>query len=361
MPLIWCAISAHGFGHAAQIIPVLNEVHRRVAGLTVILRTQVPARFFEGRLHPPWELSRAEQDIGCVQHGPLHIDVRTTWTEYRRFHGSWQARVQQEAQIMESRNPDLVLSDISYLALEASAGLGIPGVGLCSLSWDKVVEPYVDRAQSAHLHIMDDIVQAYGKADSMIRPMPGLPMSAFRDVRDVGPIADPLPSEAARVRHLAGALDNQRVVLIGFGGIALTSLPFDRLATMSEYRFIVSGPVPGNCKDVVSDSSIPLPFRTLLASVDVLMTKPGYSTITEAVAAKIPLVYVRRYNFADEATLVDYAHRYGRAVELSAHDFATGRWESVLKAAQDCPAPRDPAPSPTGASEAADSLMAYLE
>lgn len=67
-------------------------------------------------------------------------------------------------------------------------------------------------------------------------------------------------------------------------------------------------------------------MKTLLASVDVIMTKPGYSTIVEAVTLQQPVVYVRRYNFADEAPLVDYLQRYGRGIELSLDDFTQGRW-----------------------------------
>ena len=26
MPYIWCAISGHGYGHAAQVVPVLNAL-----------------------------------------------------------------------------------------------------------------------------------------------------------------------------------------------------------------------------------------------------------------------------------------------------------------------------------------------
>ncbi|MGH7233500.1 MAG: hypothetical protein ACREJU_19380 [Nitrospiraceae bacterium] len=360
MPLIWCSISAHGFGHAAQVVPVLNELNRRVSDLKVTLRTQVPARFFEGRLHARWELSPAEQDIGCVQHGPLEIDVKATWEAHRRFHREWQIRLAEEKRAMQLQGPDLVVSDISYLSIEAGARARIPCAGLCSLSWDRVLEPFLDPAQSAQAQILDEIMRSYHKAELVIRPAPGLPLSAFREIRDVGPIADPLPKDRARVRFLVGALDNERIVLIGFGGIALQSLPFERLAAMTGYRFIVSGPVPDAYARVVSEASLPVPFRALLSSADLLMTKPGYSTMTEAVASQIPVVYVRRYNFADESSLVAYTHRYGRAVELSAEEFAAGRWEQALKTADVCPQPREAAPPPTGAAEAAAILIDYL-
>ncbi len=360
MPLIWCSISSHGFGHAAQIVPVLNELHRRIAGLTILLRTNVPARFFKGRLTPAWELSPAEQDIGCVQRGPLHIDQKATWNEHMRFHNKWEKRLLEEERAIRSRSPDLVLSNISYLAIEAADRAQIPCVALCSLSWDRVLEPFLDSTQSEQARILEDMSRSYRRAHLMIRPMPGLPLSAFPNIRDVGPIADPLAKDGNLLRGHIGASGDERVALIGFGGIALETLPFDQLEAMAGYRFIVSGPVPDGHKRVVSDIGIPLPFRALLASSDLVVTKPGYSTITETVASATPMVYVRRYDFADESSLVEYAHRYGRAVELSAEHFATGRWDHALDAAYNCPRPRESAPPPTGASEAADILMNYL-
>ena len=70
MPLIWAAISGHGFGHAAQVVPVLNALDRLVPDLRVLLRTTVPPAFFKDRLLPPWDMSPVQQDVGCVQKGP---------------------------------------------------------------------------------------------------------------------------------------------------------------------------------------------------------------------------------------------------------------------------------------------------
>jgi hypothetical protein len=88
------------------------------------------------------------------------------------------------------------------------------------------------------------------------------------------------------------------------------------------------------------------------------MTKPGYGTIVEAVALQQPVVYVRRYNFADEPPLVNYLHRYGRGIELSIDDFVHGRWKASLQRALDIPLPSFP-PPPTGAVEAANAIVQY--
>ena len=79
MTVVWCSISAHGFGHAAQLMPILNELGRVIDDLHVILRTQVPADFFQRHLQVKWEQQVAQQDVGCLQRGPLDIDVEATW------------------------------------------------------------------------------------------------------------------------------------------------------------------------------------------------------------------------------------------------------------------------------------------
>ena len=91
-------------------------------------------------------------------------------------------------------------------------------------------------------------------------------------------------------------------------------------------------------------NDVMMPFEEILKQVDVVMTKPGYATITTAVHYGIPLVYVRRNNFVDEQRLVDYACQHGRALELTREDFETGAWEKTLHAVLTLPAPLVPPP-----------------
>ncbi len=360
MPLIWCSISGHGFGHAAQVVPVLNELARRIPRLTVILRTTVPASFFESRLLLDWKLSPAEQDIGCVQHGPLKIDTAATWTEHIRFHRSWDEKLDEEIRAIRIAKPDLVLSNISYLATEAGAQAGAPTVALGSLSWDVVLAEFTDRSIAEHHAIIDRIRLAYGAAEVLLRAMPGLHMDAFRRIVDIGPIAQSIVPEPAALRRTIGAASTERLALIGFGGIALGSLPFQRLEQMAGYRLIFDGSVPAFLSRIHAAAQLPFRFNTLLASTDLIVSKPGYSTVIEAVAHQKPLVYVRRYNFPDEGPLVNFLHRYGRGAELLMDDFAAGRWEKALDAAWAAPEPPAPAPPPTGAADAAEILARYL-
>ncbi|MCP9456222.1 MAG: hypothetical protein NNA18_08985 [Nitrospira sp.] len=361
MPLIWAAISAHGFGHAAQVVPVLNAVGQRVPGLRIVLRTMVPPSFFIDRLTIPFDIQRAEQDVGCVQPNPLSIDIPATWQAYHQFHLSWEERLQTEVTAIQDARPDLILADAPYLAIEAGATARIPTVALMNFTWDLVLSAFPAPPNIPRQALLQAIRQAYAHADLALRITPAPVVNTFHRIFDIGPIADPASPAREQLAACLQLAPGERTVLIGFGGIPLTNLPFEFLHTLSGYRFLVDVPVPPDAHQFVPIHSLPLSFKELLASADLIMTKPGYGTVVEAVALGIPLIYIRRYNFADEQPLVEFLHRHGRGVELTQQDFVTGQWLAALEAATALPPPPIPAPCMNGAVDAAERLLPFLK
>ncbi len=358
MPVIWCAISAHGFGHAAQVVPILNQLGSRLPGTKVILRTGVPSRFFKERLKVPWELSTSVQDVGCVQDGPLNIDIQQTWKAYEAFHQDWSAKVVHEVQTIRSHSPDLIISNISHLAIEAGAYTEIPTIAIASLSWDKILEGLQGGLTGNQVNIVEHICQSYAKADLCIRIHPVIQLDAFSQFVDVGPIGYSWDKEKALQRPVQFE-DDRLVVLVGFGGVSLTDFPFPEMEQMKKYRFIIDGTVPGEYKDVWPISQFPFTFKELLYSVDIFLSKPGYGTIIESVNSRKPLVYVRRFNFVEEPMLIDYLYRYGRGQEISRDDFFSGNWETALNAGWTIPLSKEVLPQ-SGVEKAVDVLMDYL-
>ncbi len=360
MPVIWAAISGHGYGHAAQTVPVLNELGKLIPDLRAVLRTTVPDSFFRDRLTIPWDVSVAKQDIGCVQHGPLRIDVDATWLEHERFHADWEMRLAHEAAALRRADPALVLANTPYLSIEAAANAGIQAVALANLTWDSILEEFLQSRDEAREGLIESIRRAYSHADLALRIAPGLPMKAFGTVLDVAPIACPVRPDREGVRRAIHACDDERIVLVGFGGIRQDIFPWDRMEAMEGYRFLLDGPIEPRRERIHSLDDLPYRFGTILASADLILTKPGYATIIEAVSLGVPVVYVRRYTFADENPILSYLHRYGRGQELSAADFTAGDWGTAFERALRQPSPPSSPPSPAGHRQAAESLVRYF-
>ena len=332
MPIVWCSISAHGFGHAAQVIPVLNELGKSVEDLHVVLRTCVPSSIFEEHLRIQWELQPVPQDIGCIQRGPLDIDFEGTWTAYKKFHENWNQRVAEETQAMSQMRLNLVISNISYLAIASASYVNLPVVALASLSWDQVLVPFLQFSKADHRATIEHIQNEYRKANHLIRLNPRIAMPAFVSITDTGPSFPLVESSVQDIRQLLRMTAGEKLVLIAFGGVPLAGLPLQQMESCEGFHFLVAGrSLEPTFTRIHSVEDMKMPFGELMRQVDVVMTKPGYATITAAVHYGIPLVYVRRHNFVDEQPLVEYAHTYGRAVELSREKFETGNWDKVLQ------------------------------
>lgn len=360
MPLIWAAISGHGYGHAAQVIPVLNALGRLVPGLTVVLRTTVPEPFFRDRLSMPWTHQPVQQDVGCIQRGPLEIDVPATWIALARFHATWERRIDDETAAMKTAGPRLVLADTPYIASAAGRRAGIPVVALANFTWSEILTPFANPDEPAHHAIMTSIRRSYEQATAALRIAPGLRMDIFQNVRDIGPIAEPATPRRNEFRRHLGIGEAERTVLVGFGGIPMTTLPWHQMEHMTGYRFIFDGAFPRPFTNIHALSALPFTFKELLASVDIVMTKPGYGTTVEAVLLGTPVVYVRRHNFADEPPLTAFLRRYGRCAELSLDDFSAGRWHDALEAAISCARPLTAPPAATGAEDAAAAVAEWF-
>ena len=360
MTVVWCSISAHGFGHAAQLMPILNELGTVIDDLRLVLRTQVPADFFQRHLQVKWDLQAVQQDVGCIQRGPLDLDVTATWDAYTQFHTNWERKVEEEARAIRSAKVNLVISNISHLAIAGAAQAGYPVVGIASLSWDRVLEPFVQDHSPAQLSILETIRNGYARADYIIRLHPGVEMPAFPSMVDVGPSVPLMKPTSHDLRKIMRVRENESIVLIAFGGVPLTSLPLKQMESMAGFQFLVDDLPPSlSYTRVHSLKNLAIPFSEISKQVDIIMTKPGYGTVMAAVHSGIALVYVRRGNFIDEQGLVDYTHRYGRGMELSRDDFESGDWETTLRAVLTVPDPLDP-PPPPGNSAVVRLLRTYL-
>jgi len=128
-------ISSHGFGHLAQVAPILNELSRLCAHLQLTIRSGLPPDKLRSRVHCNFVHIPGRSDFGFVMLDAIRIDYAATADAYRAQHADWTQRVAAEANWLTSLHPDLVLTDVAYLPLGGAAQAGIPALSMCSLNW----------------------------------------------------------------------------------------------------------------------------------------------------------------------------------------------------------------------------------
>src|SRR3569832_1811318 len=83
--------------------------------------------------------------------------------------------------------------------------------------------------------------------------------------------------------------------------------------------------------DMIAFEALDLSFVDGLASVDVLLTKPGYGSFAEAACNGVPVLYVPRVDWPEEPYLVRWQRQHRRSRAISQAQLERGDFVEALQ------------------------------
>ena len=157
---------------------------------------------------------------------------------------------------------------------------------------------------------------------------------------------------------MAGAGDTARIVLVALGGIP-TRLPVEDWPTLADTHWLVPPPWQVERADMTSFEPLAWPFADLLASVDAVVTKPGYGTFAEAACNGTAVLYQRRADWPEQDCLIEWLSRNARTREITGDALRSGALGVALESVSAAAVP--PVPAPDGIEQAAQFLAGLLK
>jgi hypothetical protein len=346
-------ISAHGFGHVAQTSAVLNALDCTDIRLTI--RSSATEKVLRERIRHPFTLIPYQQDAGMLMHDALRVDVAASMRWYENFHASYAARKAQAARELEQLQPDLLFANVPYLSLDAAGETGVPAVALCSLNWADVFHTYCGALPGAG-KIREQILHAYTQAAVFLQPTPSMDMHPAIHTRPIAPITALGKRNPALLREQAGLPDHTRCVLVALGGLGM-DYPLASWPCLPGICWIFpEGALTQRRPDFLPASCFGLDYVDLLASCDVVITKTGYGTQTEAVVNQVPTLCIKRPGWPEEPNLPDWHTQHGEIAFIDWQEVQAGRFGDKIMELLEIPWGK-PAVSPDGASDAAAVLL----
>lgn len=298
-------ISAHGFGHIAQTSAVLNALDPEQYSITV--RSVASADVLKQRIKPDFQHIHFQQDSGLVMHDALRVDVDKSFKWYQQFHANYEDRINEAAQQLENLKPDLLFCNIPYLSLEAAHKASIPSAALCSLNWADIFYPYCQHFFGAD-KIYDEILSAYQKADVFLQPTPTMPMSELSNTQSISPI---IPKGNKRDLQALTNRSTAKFVLVALGGIGI-DYPLEQWPCIEDVIWVFPDQALHQHRaDFLPQSNFDMPYVDLLSSCDVVLTKTGYGTQTEAVMNQVPALCLARADWPEEPYLFAWHQKHG--------------------------------------------------
>ena len=344
-------VSGHGFGHATRLAEVLRAVRALEPSLRIAVVGEPPAELFRQVLAGPVAFRRLRCDVGLAQRDALDIDLPATAERCREFEAGFEERVRSEAAFLREAGARLVVGDIPPLAFAAAARAGIPSFALGNFSWDWIYrhfsasEPSLER--SAEL-----AARAYAGAELVLElPFAG-DLSIFPRRLPVGLVARRPRVARPEARRLLG-LGSTPAVLLSFGGTGLPGLTPEALSRNGRLRFLWPG-------DLGWDRlrALGLSYPDVVGAVDVVVTKPGYGIVSDAIGAGARVVYTDRGDFPEYPILVREMQPYLACVYVPQEELRAGRLAGPVERALALPVPEPP--ELDGAERAAARLLEAL-
>jgi L-arabinokinase len=345
-------VSGHGFGHMTRLCEVLAAVRARAPALPIHFVGEVPEVLVRRAVPGPLEVRRATNDVGLVQRDALRIDEPATAARCRAFDAAFAARADEEAAFLRRSGARAVLADIPALAFAAAARAGVPAIGLGNFSWDWIYR-HLARREPALAASAELAASAYRDAALLLElPFAG-DLSAFPRRASVGFVArrPRVAREEARRRLGIGA---EPAVLVSFGGVGLPGLRREVLAArLPGHRFLLPDELVAERLDALG-----LDYPDVVGAADVVVTKPGYGIVTDAIGAGTRIVYTERGDFPEYPIMVEQMPRWLACVHVGNEDLREGRIGDAVRRVLAAPVPAPP--DLGGAARAAEHVLATL-
>jgi len=342
--------TGHGFGHLTRLCEVLAAVRRRAPALPITVVGRVPEALVRAALGPPLTLRPVACDVGLCQRDALEVDEPASEAAARAFDAGWDERVEAEAAFLRASGTRLVVGDVPPLAFAAARAAGLPAVALTNFGWDWIYR-HLSRRWPGLAGPAARAAAAYAEADLLLElPFAG-GLESFRRREPVGLVARRPRVEPAEARRRLGL--DRPTALLSFGGVGLPGLRREALDLGPDLAALLPEDLPP-----ARLAALGLGYVDVVGAADVVVTKPGYGIVSDAIAAGRPLVYTERGDFPEYPILVREMPAWLACLHVGNQEVRAGRLDGPIRQALALPRPSPPELG--GAGRAAERLLALL-
>ncbi len=355
-PILYVAITNHGFGHATRTAAVVAAIQELCPEIIVIMVTTAPRWLLEAYLPDQFIYRPRAFDIGVVQSDSITMNRAATLEKLRDIKARQAATIASEVSFIKQNRVELIFADIPPLVGAIAKAAGVPCWMASNFGWDLIYRDWGGEFEP----IADWISDCFSKCDRLFRLPFHEPMSAFPVIEDIGLTGgNPRYPSADLRRDFNITSPPEKTVLLTFGGLGLAQIPYEGLKRFSDWQFVTfdkAAPELPNLVKIPGHQYRPIDVMPLCSRV---VSKPGYSTFAEACRLDIPIISIEREGFAEAPLLIDGIRDYAHHIILEGSELNEDSWAFLE---QDPNPPRSGTSLPTDGNEAiAQAVVDYFQ
>ncbi|HXG51923.1 MAG TPA: hypothetical protein VNN77_11000 [candidate division Zixibacteria bacterium] len=329
MAAILYYLTGHGFGHAVRSLEVARRLMALRPQVAVHVRGAVPqwlVRGVEARLvHTGCAI-----DVGMVQGDSLELDIAATLAAWERWRERSAELIERELAYIRANEIALVLGDIPPLAFELAARAAIPSIAIANFTWSAIYSGYVE-AHPGFRPLIEEIDGQYRRATLALALPYSCAGAPFERIESIPWIARRSVLSREEARRRLGLPPQRKAVLLSFGGLGLRRLPWEELRLCRDYLFITTGDDVGRRGNLLTLPPAQHSYADIIRAADVIVTKPGYGIVADAIAHRVAVLYTDRGDFAEYPRLVQALRECATAEFIPRSDLLAGNLVPYLE------------------------------
>ena len=334
-------VSSHGYGHGVRSCNIIQAINELYPHLHVHVISELPSSFLSNQIDLRRNSVRAESfDVGMTQIDSIRVDVPSTLDRIRAIYAQRKERVAREAAKLERQGVGLIVVDIPALPIEAAAMVGIPCLAVGNFAWDWIYAEFISQ-DPGWREIVDILHEEYAKTDLLLRLPFCDTMQAFPHIEDIPLVASPGNSRRNMIAGLTRSDPLKKWILLSFTTLEWTDETLAKIERITEYEFFTVHPLEWHRRNIHALPRGPMIFADILASMDAVISKPGFGILSDCIANKKPLIYADRSDFREYPILVDAIRKYIKHVHIPAADLYRGNLQESLDCIWERPGPEE--------------------
>ncbi len=250
------------------------------------------------------------------------------------------------------------MADIPGIPIEAAASLGIPSMAVGNFSWDWIYEPFAKEQPEWNTHVKA-FRKAYGTATLLLKlPLSG-DMPAFPRHVNLPLINKPGRNCRAAIANETHADPAKKWILLSFAALNWNESAEKNVTALAEYEFFIFPPLNLSGDNIHLIRHHQHLFKDVAASVDAVISKPGYGIVSDCIMNRKPLLYAERTDFREYDILVDGIQHNLKNAHIPAERLYHGDIAQGLNSLWDNPE-QTPIVMGGGAERAVEIILSYL-
>jgi L-arabinokinase len=320
-------VTGHGYGHAVRSRQVIRSLKKIRPELRIYVRTTAPEWLFQ---EPVFQSNQAT-DVGLVQKDSLEMDLDRTLQAGQVLHRNFPGLIKQETEFVRTHDVRLILGDIPPVGFEIAARAATASMAIANFTWSSIYRAYLT-THPAFLPLIEEMETFYREATLALTLPYSCGMDVFTRQEAIPWIARSSSLTKERARQAFQLPRSATIVLLSFGGLGLVRLPWawERLQKLKDFCFVTTGKPR---QELDNGRFLPEPqpnYEDLVRAADVIVTKPGYGIVADALAHQVPLLYTNRGEFPEYAHLVTALDQCATAEFISQEQLLAGNLEPYL-------------------------------